>query len=87
MDDLVYFTTQVLDTSNTSMTKALRMQQDCDKSNKSKTQAKTECNTSEYDTIATQNIRVRHECYTSNTSATLVKIFYFDNNTSENIFS
>ena len=30
---------------------------------------------------------MRHECYTNSTSATPVKNFDFDNNTSENIFS
>ena len=35
-------------------------------------------------TSATQ---VRHECYTSDTSATRVKNFDFDNKTSKNIFS
>ena len=30
---------------------------------------------------------MRHECYTNDTSATQVKNFDFDNNTSENIFS
>ena len=36
------------------------------------------------DKIAT---RVRHECYTNNTSATRVKNFDFDNDTTKNIFS
>ena len=36
---------------------------------------------------ATRTTRVRHECYTNDTSATLVKNFDFDNQTSKNIFS
>ena len=38
-------------------------------------------------TRATQKIRVRHKGYTSDTSATRVKNFDFDNDTSETIFS
>ena len=52
--DLVYFTTRLPDTRNTS---------------------------------ATGSTRVRHECYTNDTSVTRVKNFDFDNGTSENILS
>ena len=44
-----------------------------------------ECNKS--DMNATLTTRVRHECYTNDTSATRVKNFDFDNDTSKNIFS
>ena len=37
--------------------------------------------------IGTHVTLVRHECYTNDTSATRVKNFDFDNDTSENIFS
>ena len=38
------------------------------------------------DTSVKQAARVRHECYTRDTSVTQVKIFDFDNDTSENMF-
>ena len=39
------------------------------------------------DTSATRTKRVRNKCYTNGKSATRVKNFDFDNNTSKNIFS
>ena len=50
------------------------------------------CNTSatlatRVQTIVTLTIRVRHNCYTNDKSATRVKNFGFDNDTSKNIFS
>ena len=39
-----------------------------------------------YDTSATLRTRVRHKCYTYDTSATQVKNFDFDNDKSKNIF-
>ena len=39
------------------------------------------------DASATRMTRVQHECYTSNTSATRVKNFGFDNDTNKNIFT
>ena len=41
----------------------------------------------ECDTTETRVTRVQHECYTDDKSATGVKNFDFDNDTSENIFS
>ena len=69
--DLVYFTTQVRDTSDKSLTRVIRVRH-----------KQHECNTSE-----TQETRVQHECYTNDASATRVRNFDFDNDTSENIFS
>ena len=39
------------------------------------------------DTSDMSATQVRHECYTNNTSAAEVKIFYFNNDTSEKTFS
>ena len=50
----------------------------CDTSNKSATQVWTS---------ATLTTRVRHACYTNDTSAIQVKNFDFDNDTSKNLFS
>ena len=69
--DLVYFTTQVPDTSDMSATRTTQT-----------TQVQQE-----WDTSATRTTPVRHECYTNDTSATWVKKFYFNSDTSENVFS
>ena len=61
----------MLHTSDTSATRATRMQHECDTS----------------DTSATRVTRVRHECYTNDTSAIRVKNVDFDNHTRKNIFS
>ena len=83
--DLVYFTTQVPDTSNTSDTSVTRVQHEqheCNKTEIRATQVQHKCNTS-----ATRTTRVRHERYTNNSSVTWVRNIDFDNDTSENIFS
>ena len=59
------------DKSDTSATRATRMQHKQREGDKSDMSA----------------IRVRHECYTNDTSVTQVKKLDFDNDTSENIFS
>ena len=59
------------DTSYTSVTRATRMQNECDTSNTNKTRA----------------TRVRCKCYTNDTSAARVKEFDFDNDMDKNIFS
>ena len=69
--DLVYFTTRVLDTSDTNATRTTRVLHEWDSS----------------DTNATRVLHKPHECYTNDTSATRVKIFDFDNDKVENIFS
>ena len=71
MLDLVYFATQVLDTSYTSVTPVPHERQ-----------LRNEWDTS--DISATQ---LRHQCETNDTSATQVKNFDIHNDTSENIFS
>ena len=84
MNDLVYFTTQVPDTSDTSVTWATGMQHECN-TNKSLTQVRYElhkCSMS-----ATWTTQAGHECYTNDTSVTRVENFDSDNNTIENIFS
>ena len=58
------------DTSNTSVTRATRMQNECDTSNTSETRA----------------TRVRRKCYTNDTSVARVKEFDFDNDMGKNIF-
>ena len=55
--DLVYFTTLVPDTSNTSTTRATLMRHKCNTGNTSATRVKNEC-----DTSATGTTRVQHEC-------------------------
>ena len=70
IEDLIYFSTRVPNTSNTndtSETQTTRVQQESDTSNTSATQ-------------------MRHECYTNDTSSTRVRNFEFDNDTSESIF-
>ena len=72
-------------TSDTSTTRATRVQHECDTSDTNETQAtqvRHKC-----DTSATRTTRVQHECYRTNTSETRVKDFDFDNDTSKNIFS
>ena len=84
MNDLVYFTAQVPDTSDTSVTWATGMQHECN-TNKSLTQVRYElhkCSMS-----ATRTTQAGHECYTNNTSVRRVENFDSDNNTIENIFS
>ena len=71
LKDLLYFTTRVLDTSDTSATRAIGVRHEWDKS----------------DTSATRVRHMRHDCYTNDTSVTQVKNFDSDNDTSENIFS
>ena len=61
--DLVYFTTQVPDTSNTSATQTTRVQHECDTNDSSATRVRHEwheCNTS-----LTRVLHERHECDTS----------------------
>ena len=58
------------DTSNTSVTRATRMQNEYDTSNTSETRA----------------TRVRRKCYTNDTSVARVKEFDFDNDMGKNIF-
>ena len=43
--------------------------------------------TSDTSPSTTRTTRVRQECYTNDTSVTQAKIFDFDNDSSENIFS
>ena len=80
--DLVYFTTRVPGTSDTSATWVRQEWHECNTSETRATRVQHNCETS-----ATRTIRVRHECYTNDTSATRVRNFNFDNDTSENIFS
>ena len=63
------------DTSETSATRATRMQHECDTSNTSATRVRHECDTSETRATRVQyecypKTRVRHECYTNDTSTT-----------------
>ena len=55
--DLVYFTTLVPGTSDTSTTRATLMRHKCKTDNTSTTRVKNEC-----DTSATGTTRVQHEC-------------------------
>ena len=70
------------DTSDTSATRATRMQHECDTNNASVTRVRYDQH--ECDTSVT---RVRHEWYKNDTSTARVKNFDFDNDTSKNIFS
>ena len=74
--DLVYFTTRVSDTSDTSATRTTRVRHEYDTNDTSATRVRHEQH--ECDTSATQTTRVRHECYTNDTSATRVRNFDFD---------
>ena len=71
MLDLVYFATQVLDTSNTSVTPVPHERQ----------------LRNEWDMSDISATRLRHQCEINDTSATQVKNFDIHNDTSENIFS
>lgn len=70
--DLVYFTTPVPDTSDTSATRAIEVRYKCDTSDTSATRVRHEQQKS--NTSATQSAtRVRHKCDKSATQVTQVR--------------
>ena len=68
-------------------TQVLHERHKCDTSTVQTTQVQHECHMKNASVSVSVPVPVWHECYTNDMSATRVKSFDFDNNTSQNMFS